>query len=215
MEEKSCFNYKVLIVVLLIFALIIGGVILGSRIGSDKNDNLDGSNVNNSSVNNKETSIKKSDIIIDDELKNKIVSVIEKYNNEIFMNHSFNYCGDLDMEDSYSDNFKKNKSFKSISEIKSYFSSIVSDIYFNNNLSDKFVEYNGGLYCFVPGRGSLVYESGSLNVTNIVADGENLSVQGTYKTLEDDMNPGASFNFSASMVMINGNWVIDSIDDVK
>ena len=95
-------------------------------------------------------------IIINDSLKNDVKSTIDKYLVNIFMEHSAKYCGQLDYDDIYDDIYGDNlmvyyrsKSFNSIDDVKKAYSSIVSDVFYNNNLSDMFLDVNGKIYCRV------------------------------------------------------------------
>ena len=155
-------------------------------------------------------------IIINDSLKNDVKSTIDKYLVNIFMEHSAKYCGQLDYDDIYDDVYGDNlmvyyrsKSFNSIEEIKKTYSSIVSDSFYNNNLSDMFLEVNGKLYCRVSPRGSLDYSTDNITLTLVEEDSGALRVKGYYKTTETEMSASDTFNFEVSMVKENNLWVID------
>lgn len=156
---------------------------------------------------------------ITDELKADVVSTIDKYLVNVFMEHSAKYCGQLDYEDTYDYDddmidYYKSEDYSSIENVKKAFSSIVSDKYFNDYLSDKFLENNGKLYCGLIPRGSLVYESGNVTVTDVTRENDVLTVKGHYKTLETEMNDSDTFNFDVSLVKVNGSWVIDSYEEI-
>lgn len=160
-------------------------------------------------------------IIINDSLKNDVKSTIDKYLVNIFMEHSAKYCGQLDYDDIYDDVYGDNlmvyyrsKSFNSIEEVKNTYSSIVSDSFYNNNLSDMFLEVNGKLYCRVSPRGSLDYSTDNITLTLVEEDSGALRVKGYYKTTETVMSASDTFNFEASMVKNNNIWVIDTYNEI-
>lgn len=160
-------------------------------------------------------------IIVNDSLKNDVKSTIDKYLVNIFMEHSAKYCGQLDYDDIYDDVYGDNlmvyyrsKSFNSIEEIKKTYSSIVSDSFYNNNLSDMFLEVNGKLYCRVSPRGTLDYSTDNITLTLVEEDSGALSVKGYYKTTETEMSASETFNFEVSMVNNNNKWIIDSYQEI-
>lgn len=160
-------------------------------------------------------------IIINDSLKKDVKSTIDKYLVNIFMEHSAKYCGQLDYDDIYDDVYGDNlmvyyrsKSFNSIEDVKNTYSSIVSDSFYNNNLSDMFLEVNGKLYCRVSPRGSLDYSTDNITLTLVDEDSGALRVKGYYKTVETDMSASDTFNFEISMVKENNLWVIDLYNEI-
>lgn len=155
-------------------------------------------------------------IVVNDELKGDIVSTIDKYLLNIFDSHSNKYCGELDYDDTYTsgiETYSKSILYSSIDDIRKSYSSIITDNYFDNVLSNKFIEHDGNVYCLVSGRGSLDYTSGNINIANIDVFEDSLNVKGVYNTTANDMNPSDIFNFEASMVKSNDIWVIDSFNE--
>ncbi len=159
-------------------------------------------------------------IIINDSLKNDVKSTIDKYLLNIFIEHSARYCGQLDYDDIYDDIYGDNlmvyyrsKSFNSIDDVKDTYSSIISDDFYNNNLSDMFLEVKGKLYCRVSPRGALDYSTGNVTLISVDSNDGILRVKGYYKTSETDMSSSDTFNFDASMVKNNNIWVIDTYDE--
>ena len=161
-------------------------------------------------------------IIINDSLKNDVKSTIDKYLVNIFMEHSANYCGEVDYDDSYkfdSDvvslvSYYRTKSYNSIDQVKEKFSSIISERFFNDNLADEFIESDGKVYCGLIPRGSLNNFINSVILTSVEEDDGTLSIKGYYKTNETDMNPSDTFNFEVSMVKENNLWVIDLYNEI-
>ena len=158
-------------------------------------------------------------VVINHRLRDTSTSTVNEYLLSIFDTHSSRDCGQVDYNDTYDFDdgmmvYYRSKDYNSLGDVKNNFSSIVSDKYFNDNLSDKFLENDGKLYCGLIPRGSLNYESGSVKVTGIAVDGDNLIVKGNYRTLETDLNASDTFNFEILMVKDNNNWVIDSYEEI-
>lgn len=160
-------------------------------------------------------------IIINDSLKNDVKSTIDEYLVNIFMEHSAKYCGQLDYDDIYDDVYGDNlmiyyrsKSFNSIEDVKNTYSSIVSDSFYNNNLSDLFLEVNSKVYCRVSPRGTLDYSADNITLTLVEEDSGALRVKGYYKTTETEMSSSDTFNFEVSMVKEKNLWVIDLYNEI-
>lgn len=215
MDEKNTFNSRYGIIVVTVLG--IACFFIGMFVINNKN-NGDDSNSNGGSSNTVDK-VKDKTVIeddeVDDSIKNKISEVIEKYYNEIFVSHSSAYCGDVEVSAAADEIYFKNKSYNSISDIASYYGTIVSKKYFENNLKDMFIEENGNLYCKMFNGASLEYEKNSFSILSIRKSGDGIIVQGSYKTLESDLNPSESYNALISFVNENGAWVIDLYEEVK
>lgn len=156
---------------------------------------------------------------VTDELKANVSSTIDKYLVNVFMEHSSKYCGQVDYDDIYDYDdgmmvYYRSKDYSSLDDVKRFYSSLVSDKYFNNYLSDKFLEKNGKLYCGLIPRGSLAYESGNVTVTNVSLNSDVLTVEGYYNTLETDLDASDTFKFNVSMVKSGNLWVIDTYEEI-
>lgn len=202
MEKKNNIGNGILVVLLFIVVCFLVYYIVIA--GKGKTDN----------------NIDDNKVIINDSLKNDVKSTIDKYLLNIFIEHSARYCGQLDYDDIYDDIYGDNlmvyyrsKSFNSIDDVKDTYSSIISDDFYNNNLSDMFLEVKGKLYCRVSPRGALDYSTGNVTLISVDSNDGILRVKGYYKTSETDMSASDTFNFEVSMVKNNNIWVIDTYDE--
>ena len=149
-----------------------------------------------------------------EEINNIVLTTMEKYYNNIFEKHSSNYCGELNYSDTYEVYYINTKTFNTIEEAKNYYKTFISEKYINENLINNFKEKQNKLYCLAKEVSDLIYQQNSFKITNINKTKDYIEVEGTFETIENELNPKESFNMKATLIKENNNWVIDKYQDV-
>ena len=149
-----------------------------------------------------------------EEINNIVLTTMEKYYNNIFEKHSSNYCGELNYSDTYEVYYINTKTFNTIEETKNYYKTFISEKYINENLIKNFKEKQDKLYCLAKEVSNLIYQPNSFNITNINKTKDYIEVEGTFETIENELNPKESFNMKATLIKENNNWVINEYQDV-
>ena len=149
-----------------------------------------------------------------EEINNIVLTIMEKYYNTIFDKNSSNYCGELNYSDTYEVYYINTKTFNTIEEAKNYYKTFISEKYINENLINNFKEKQNKLYCLAKEASDLIYQQNSFKITNINKTKDYIEVEGTFETIENELNPKESFNMKATLIKENNNWVIDKYQDV-
>ena len=149
-----------------------------------------------------------------EEINNIVLTTMEKYYNTIFEKHSSNYCGELNYSDTYEVYYINTKTYNTIEEIKNYYKTFISEKYINENLINNFKEKQNKLYCLAKEVSDLIYQPNSFKITNINKTKTEIEIEGTFETIENELNPKESFNMKATLIKENNNWVIDKYQDV-
>lgn len=149
-----------------------------------------------------------------EEINNIVLTTMEKYYNNIFEKHSSNYCGELNYSDTYEVYYINTKTYNTIEEVKNNYKTFVSEKYINDNLINNFKEKQNKLYCLAKEVSNLIYQQNSFKITNINKTKTEIEVEGTFETIENELNPRESFNMKATLINENNNWVIDKYQDV-
>jgi len=149
-----------------------------------------------------------------EEINNIVLTTMEKYYNNIFEKHSSNYCGELNYSDTYEVYYINTRTYNTIEEVKNNYKTFVSEKYINDNLINNFKEKQNKLYCLAKEVSNLIYQQNSFKITNINKTKTEIEVEGTFETIENELNPRESFNMKATLINENNNWVIDKYQDV-
>ena len=139
---------------------------------------------------------------------------MEKYYNTIFEKHSSNNCGEINYSDTYEVYYINTKTYNTIEEAKNYYKTFISKKYINENLINNFKEKQNKLYCLAKEVSDLKYQPNSFKVTNINKTKDYIEIEGTFETVENELNPKESFNMKATLIKENNNWVINEYQDV-
>ena len=148
------------------------------------------------------------------DINNVVQEKLEQYYTKIFEKHSGTYCGEINYSDIFEVYYINTKTFNSIEEMKNSYKTFLSEKYIEENLIDKFKERNEKLYCYNQQSSNLEYAKNSFIITNITKTEKEINVEGTYKTVENDLNPSETFNVKATLINENNNWVINNYQDV-
>jgi len=149
-----------------------------------------------------------------EEINNIVLTTMEKYYNKIFEKHSSNYCGELNYSDTYEVYYINTKTFNTIEEAVNNYKTFISEKYINENLINNFKEKQNKLYCLAKEVSNLIYQQNSFKITNINKTKTEIEVEGTFETIENELNPKESFNMKATLIKENNNWVINEYQDV-
>ena len=108
----------------------------------------------------------------------------------------------------------RTKTYNTKEEANNYFKTFLSKKYIEDNIIKNFLERNNKLYCWSTERSSLEYEKNSFEITNFKEEKFKIEVEGTYKTIENDLNPQETFTGYATIIKENNEWVLDSYRDI-
>ncbi len=144
----------------------------------------------------------------------RVKEVMEKYYTSVYDKLSSTYCGELDYSDVFEVYYFKTKTFNTKEEANNYFKTFLSKKYIEDNIIKNFLEKNDKLYCWSIERSSLEYEKNSFEITKFEQTNQKIEVEGTYRTLENTLNPRESFTGYATIIKENNEWVLDSYRDI-
>lgn len=146
--------------------------------------------------------------------KEKAKEIMEKYYTSVYDKLSSSYCGELDYSDVFEVYYMRTKTYNTKEEANNYFKTFLSKKYIEDNIINNFIERNNKLYCWSIERSSLEYEKNSFEITKFIEEKNEIQVEGTYKTLENTLNPQEIFTGSAKIIKENNEWVLDSYKDI-
>ena len=146
--------------------------------------------------------------------KERVKEIMEKYYTSVYDKLSSTYCGELDYSDVFEVYYFKTKTFNTKEEANNYFKTFLSKKYIEDNIIKNFLEKNDKLYCWSIERSSLEYEKNSFEITKFEQTNQKIEVEGTYRTLENTLNPRESFTGYATIIKENNEWVLDSYRDI-
>lgn len=146
--------------------------------------------------------------------KERVKEIMEKYYTSVYDKLSSTYCGELDYSDVFEVYYFKTKTFNTKEEANNYFKTFLSKKYIEDNIIKNFLEKNDKLYCWSIERSSLEYEKNSFEITKFEQTNQKIEVEGTYRTLENTLNPRELFTGYATIIKENNEWVLDSYRDI-
>lgn len=146
--------------------------------------------------------------------KERVKEIMEKYYTSVYDKLSSTYCGDLDYSDVFEVYYFKTKTFNTKEEANNYFKTFLSKKYIEDNIIKNFLEKNDKLYCWSIERSSLEYEKNSFEITKFNQTNQKIEVEGTYRTIENTLNPRETFTGYATIIKENNEWVLDSYRDI-
>lgn len=146
--------------------------------------------------------------------KERVKEIMEKYYSSVYDKLSSTYCGDLDYSDVFEVYYFKTKTFNTKEEANNYFKTFLSKKYIEDNIIKNFLEKEEKLYCWSTERSSLEYEKNSFEITKFKEEKFKIEVEGTYRTLENTLNPQETFTGYATIIKENNEWVLDSYRDI-
>ena len=146
--------------------------------------------------------------------KERVKEIMEKYYTSVYDKLSSTYCGELDYSDVFEVYYFKTKTFNTKEEANNYFKTFLSKKYIEDNIIKNFLEKNDKLYCWSIERSSLEYEKNSFEITKFNQTNQKIEVEGTYRTIENTLNPRESFTGYATIIKENNEWVLDSYRDI-
>lgn len=146
--------------------------------------------------------------------KERVKEIMEKYYTSVYDKLSSTYCGDLDYSDVFEVYYFKTKTFNTKEEAYNYFKTFLSKKYIEDNIIKNFLEKNDKLYCWSIERSSLEYEKNSFEITKFNQTNQKIEVEGTYRTIENTLNPRETFTGYATIIKENNEWVLDSYRDI-
>ena len=146
--------------------------------------------------------------------KERVKEIMEKYYSSVYDKLSSTYCGDLDYSDVFEVYYFKTKTFNTKDEANNYFKTFLSKKYIEDNIIKNFLEKEEKLYCWSTERSSLEYEKNSFEITKFKEEKFKIEVEGTYRTLENTLNPQETFTGYATIIKENNEWVLDSYRDI-
>lgn len=146
--------------------------------------------------------------------KERVKEIMEKYYTSVYDKLSSTYCGELDYSDVFEVYYFKTKTFNTKEEANNYFKTFLSKKYIEDNIIKNFLEKNDKLYCWSIERSSLEYEKNSFEITKFNQTNQKIEVEGTYRTIENTLNPRETFTGYATIIKENNEWVLDSYRDI-
>ena len=146
--------------------------------------------------------------------KERVKEIMEKYYSSVYDKLSSTYCGELDYSDVFEVYYFKAKTFKTKEEANDYFKTFQSKKYIEDNIIKNFLEKDDKLYCWSIERSSLEYEKNSFEITKFEQTNYKIEVEGTYRTIENTLNPAETFTGYATIIKENNEWVLDSYRDI-
>ena len=161
-----------------------------------------------------EPEIKQEQITNEIDTKEKTKEIMEKYYSSVYDKLSSTYCGELDYSDVFEVYYMRTKTYNTKEEANNYFKTFLSKKYIEDNIIKNFLERNNKLYCWSTERSSLEYEKNSFEITNFKEEKYKIEVEGTYRTIENDLNPQETFTGYATIIKENNEWVLDSYRDI-
>lgn len=149
-----------------------------------------------------------------EEINSIAQTTMEKYYINIFEKHSSNYCGEKNYSDTSDVYYVNTRSFNTKEELKNNYKTFLSEKYIEENIIDNFKEKNNKLYCLSKHNSDLIYKNNSFIITKVEKTKTEINIEGTFETVENDLNPSELFNMKATLIKENNNWVIDKYQDV-
>ena len=146
--------------------------------------------------------------------KERVKEIMEKYYSSVYDKLSSTYCGELDYSDVFEVYYFKTKTFNTKEEANDYFKTFQSKKYIEDNIIKNFLEKDDKLYCWSIERSSLEYEKNSFEITKFEQTNYKIEVEGTYRTIENTLNPAETFTGYATIIKENNEWVLDSYRDI-
>ena len=146
--------------------------------------------------------------------KERVKEIMEKYYSSVYDKLSSTYCGELDYSDVFEIYYFKTKTFNTKEEANNYFKTFLSKKYIEDNIIKNFLEKDDKLYCWSIERSSLEYEKNSFEITKFEQTNYKIEVEGTYRTIENTLNPAETFTGYATIIKENNEWVLDSYRDI-
>lgn len=146
--------------------------------------------------------------------KERVKEIMEKYYTSVYDKLSSTYCGELDYSDVFEVYYFKTKTFNTKEEANNYFKTFLSKKYIEDNIIKNFLEKDDKLYCWSIERSSLEYEKNSFEITKFNQTNQKIEVEGTYRTIENTLNPRETFTGYATIIKENNEWVLDSYRDI-
>ncbi len=146
--------------------------------------------------------------------KERVKEIMEKYYTSVYDKLSSTYCGELDYSDVFEVYYFKTKTFNTKEEANNYFKTFLSKKYIEDNIIKNFLEKNDKLYCWSIERSSLEYEKNSFEITKFEQTNQKIEVEGTYRTIENTLNPRETFTGYETIIKENNEWVLDSYRDI-
>ena len=146
--------------------------------------------------------------------KERVKEIMEKYYSSVYDKLSSTYCGELDYSDVFEVYYFKTKTFNTKEEANDYFKTFLSKKYIEDNIIKNFLERNDKLYCWSMERSSLEYEKNSFEITKFNQTNLKIEVEGTYRTIENELNHAEKFTGYATIIKEKNQWVLDSYRDI-
>lgn len=225
--EKKNIGMKISIIILCLLVVGLTGYILYDKVLSNDNSN---NNIIDNSDNNQQLG---SNRLSNDEA---LIILKDSYNDVVrhIFNEGVSYCGEYDYDDDIDLNitsefsFSKSATFNSIEELDSYVKKYLTEellsttrynqsVTFNGVTTNSYYEKDGNLYCNNWNKGSnMLLATFSKNESNYeILSINNDSFVGKINAVYYDVDNNKSLlKIKLTIIKRNGNWLIDSYEEI-
>ena len=206
-KDRENFILKIIIGVLVVIICFLVCYIVTNK---GKNASINTLN-NNQTIDDESFSYDDGYVLDDENIKNEIKSIMEKYYNSYDFG---NECGKKDYTDIYHPNGDSNSpdyvrclDYNSINDLKQYYNSFLSESFYSKMFDLNLIENDGKLYYLSSHAPAYTYEEGSLYIQVMKKDGSAINAIGIFKTVDGDSNP--KYSFTAKMRFVyNDNHLV-------
>lgn len=155
-------------------------------------------------------------VIEDQQIKDRIQSIMEKYYTTVGFNKK---CGNRDRSDVYYPNggsydYDRCLEYNSIDELKQYYNTFLSEKFYSQMVELSYIEHDNKLYCLISHTAPYTYEVGSFEVVSMKENDNGITATGFYRTEDVGLYPSYTFDVSLDFIYNNnGDLVLNKMDE--